>query len=60
MTITLVLTKPEESTDYEIICTYALKDLTTKQASDPATEIQNEQADEPEESVEKNTPSTEN
>ena len=34
VTITLALARPSEENDYEIICTYALKDLTIQQASD--------------------------
>ena len=33
-TITLALSKPTEESDYEIICTYALKDLVTEQANE--------------------------
>ncbi len=60
VTITLALVKPNDSTDYEIICTYALKDLTVKKASDSSIEGETEQNSEPKENEEKNTPSTEN
>ena len=60
VTITLALAKPQESTEYEIICTYALKDLTTKQASPPSTETQDEQSAESKENEEKDIPSADN
>ncbi len=37
VTITLVLAKPDEENDYEIICTYALKDLTKKYSNQQQT-----------------------
>ena len=40
VTITLALAKPSEENDYEIICTYALKDLTIQQANDESETIQ--------------------
>lgn len=45
-TITLALAKPSKENDYEIICTYALKDLSIQQVSensDASQEIENQQ-----------------
>lgn len=38
--ITLALTRPDENSDYEIICTYALKDLVKKDTSQQAIPAQ--------------------
>lgn len=48
VTITLALARASEANDYEIICTYALKDLSTTSTEQlPTTPVETEQPSEP-------------
>ena len=62
-TITLALARPNEESNYEIICTYALKDLKKKQSESKETATTNKQtptetshAEEPKEEKQQETP----